>query len=104
MPSVFVRYSEQGLNGAFCILLHGVRAKRFLKNPEKYIEREFDAATLIDFWEVPRPLENVVVSGDVRHVFASIVALDTIAETPVVSDLLATIFEAGYQMGVKSKA
>lgn len=104
MPSVFVRYREQALDLTTCILLHGDRAKQCLDDPQKYVQQEFDGGVLVDFWEVPTYLENATASGDIGQVFDALIALDVIAATPAVSDLLATVFEAGYRLGAEHKS
>lgn len=51
-----------------------------------------------DWWEIPADMRNAAGGeGDVRQALEALIALDALAETPVVSDLIATIFHAGIE-------
>jgi hypothetical protein len=48
---------------------------------------------------VPENWENIVSDGSMNDVFKALLGLDVLGDTPVVSDLLTTIFAAGFKCG-----
>jgi hypothetical protein len=96
---VFIRVEEGEEKRRSCQLLSGDSAMEFLKNPTTYLDA-YDDGTLLDSWVVPDDLENATASGCVRDVFNALLALDILSDFPAVSDLFATIFEAGYQLAL----
>ncbi len=105
MGHVFIRIVEgekEEEKVQTCQLLSGESAQAFLSSPAKYL-REFNNAVLLDSWTVPEDLENATASNSVCEAFEALLALDVLSEFPVVSDLYATIFEAGYRLAASKK-
>jgi hypothetical protein len=106
MKHVFVRIEEGGnveQRSPSCLLLSGDSAKTFTENPDRFIQDYGNDARILESWVVPADLENAAASDPLKHVFDALLALDTLGEFPAVSDLFATIFEAGYQLALKKK-
>lgn len=100
MKHVFIRIEEgsEGEEKALsCLLLSGDHAQEFIENPTKFLE-EYNNAKLLGSWVVPEDLQNATASDSVREAFDALLALNDLSDFPVVSDLFATIFEAGYQL------
>lgn len=57
------------------------------------------SVTVTGWFEVPAIWNNAVSEGHVHETLEAVLALDVLGETPVVSDLLATIFAAGFECG-----
>lgn len=51
---------------------------------------------ILVWFEIPETWENATASGDLRFALEAILPLDGLAEFPIVSDLLATVFKAGF--------
>lgn len=104
MKHVFIRV-EEGENKVFsCLLLSGERAQEFLANPATFFKGH-DDVKILDSWVVPEDLENVATSNPIGYAFDSLLTLNDLSDFPVVSDLYATIFEAGYKLAAsKNKA
>lgn len=99
MKHVFIRIEEgsEGEEKALsCLLLSGDRAQKFIENPTK-LPKEYNDAKLLGSWVVPEDLQNATASDPIGAVFEALLALNDLNDLPVVSDLFATIFEAGYQ-------
>lgn len=97
---VFIRIKEGSSEEAECLtceLLSGDRASEFIENPTKFLKGE-NNAMLLDHWIVPAVLANATASGDIYEEFEALLALNAITDSPVISDLFATIFESGYQL------
>ena len=105
MKHVFIRIVEgekEEEKVQTCQLLSGKSAQEFLSNPAKYL-KEYNNAVLLDCWVVPDDLENATASNSICDAFDALLALDVLSEFPVVSDLYATIFEAGYRLAASKK-
>lgn len=100
MKHVFIRI-EEGSGGEdralSCLLLSGVRAQEFIENPTKFLE-EYNNAKILDSFVVPENFKNATTTGSMGEPFNALLALNDLSDFPVVSDLFATIFEAGYQL------
>lgn len=97
MKHVFVRI-EEGKDKVFsCLLLSGERAQEFLANPATFF-KGLDAPKILDCWVVPEELENVNTNDPIGDAFNALLALDALSDFPAVSDLYATIFEAGFRL------
>lgn len=57
--------------------------------------------TIISWFEVPQDWKNAVSEGSISDAFEALLGLDALSDTPLVSDLLATIFAAGFKCGEK---
>lgn len=101
----FVRCTEKQEDGSHlsCIVLARGEAA---ENHEKFISWHLGGVDgeITDWYPVPSEWQNAVASGDVREAFDAVVGLDDLSEEPRVSDMLATIFEAGYQLAMKKMA
>jgi len=101
MKHVFVRIEEgrdTECKSISCLLLSGDRAQKFLDDPSELIKDYSAGACIIDNWVVPDDLENITTSDSIREVFYAFLALNVLGDFPMVSDLFATIFEAGYRL------
>lgn len=102
MTHVFVRI-EEGEDRVFsCLLLSGERAQEFLASPDTFF-KGCDRTEILDSWVVPKDLENIATSNPIHDAFDALLALDALSDYPVVSDLYATIFEAGYRFAANKK-
>jgi hypothetical protein len=105
MKYAFVRYLENHREefgvGTCANLVSGVAAE----SPEAFIKWHGAGvpAKILCWFEVPESWENSVSSGNMNEAFEAILALDALSETPVVSDLLATIFDEGYRLAQKKE-
>lgn len=100
MKHVFIRIEEdsEGEDKApSCLLLNGDRAQEFIENPTKFL-KEYNNAKLLDSFVVPENFKNATTTGSMDEPFNALLALNDLSDFPVVSDLFATIFEAGYQL------
>lgn len=58
--------------------------------------------TIINWFEVPEDWKNVVSSyGSMNDTFGALLGLDMLSDTPLVSDLLTTIFAEGFRSGLE---
>lgn len=105
MKHIFVRIQE-GAEGEkktlSCILLSGNDAQRFHDDPANFLG-DYNNATVLNSWKVPGYLRNVTASDSVREAFDALLALNALSDFPQISDLFATIFEAGYQLASKEQ-
>lgn len=101
MKHVFVRLQEEGIETNTCLLLSGDRAEEFINDQEGFVEDFSPDATLLDSWEVPEELKDIVVGNEVSDAFEALLELNLLNDTPIVSDIFATIFEAGYRLAKK---
>lgn len=97
MKIIIVRWREEG--NTYCSLLSGSQCK----GGRKAWEAAMPGCAVLLWWVVPRELSNACASGNLNDAFKALINLDVLAETPMVSDLLATIFEAGFQAGRKNR-
>ncbi|PIX62492.1 hypothetical protein CO057_01665 [Candidatus Uhrbacteria bacterium CG_4_9_14_0_2_um_filter_41_50] len=105
MKYAFVRFNEIHEEphrvSTGVLLVSGVQAE----SPEAFVTewQEGNGVTVktLDWCEVPENWDNVSSGGVVNDTLEAILALDALGETPVVSDLLATIFAEGYKLGQK---
>ncbi len=95
---VFARVKNDG--SPYPFLLFEGEADKFLADPDEYAVQYLEAS-LVDYWVVPDKLENIVAGGgNMREVLDIVLSIDAISDdAPHVSDMIATIFEAGYQLG-----
>ncbi|MDQ5938500.1 MAG: hypothetical protein QG642_190 [Patescibacteria group bacterium] len=104
MKYVFVRFEEECEEGQFTpstLILRGQAAN----SPEDAIDF-LDGGVpvrILDWYEVPEVWKNLVADGRLNESFVALLGLDALGETPVVSDLLASIFETGYRMALRKK-
>lgn len=101
----FVRFTEKQDDGSYLtsvLLASGEAAE----DPDEFISWHLGGrdGEVIDWFQVPDEWPNAVASGDIKEAFEAILNLDALAEVPKVSDMLATIFEAGYQLAMKKMA
>lgn len=54
---------------------------------------------VIYWFEVPEDWKNAVSDGSMNDAFEALLGLDALSDTPLVSDLLATLFEASFRAG-----
>lgn len=99
---VFICFSEDS-GDVQCLLLEGDLAQAFLRDPDAFMVTQFSEPKLICSWEVPRDFSSASAGGSFGHVFKAILGLDALTETSVVSDLLAAVFNAGYQLAHKNR-
>jgi hypothetical protein len=101
MKIVFVRYTVvRDDQSSTCIqLLSGDEAES-QEAALSYLN-DGDPIVITDWFEVPKEWKNAVASDPISDAFEALIGLDALGQTPVVSDLLATIFEAGYRLGAK---
>ncbi|MBU4315587.1 hypothetical protein KJ673_04275 [Patescibacteria group bacterium] len=87
-------------------------AERFLsEGAEEFTRRNFirNDTRITYSWIVPDSLENESIGDacDLSHALEVLLCLDSLTISPnthIVSDLLATIFEAGFQAGLKASS
>lgn len=104
MKYVFVRFEEELEDGVLVqmtIIVEGEAAV----SPEHFIEWMDGGLPIkvLDWFEVPEVWKNLVADGWLNESFVALLGLDALGETPVVSDLLASIFETGYRMALRKK-
>ena len=104
MKRVFVRFKEvydDRVSGPSTIIASGDDAE----SHEAFINWHASGVQveILNWFEVPEKWENLVAGGEVNATFEALLALDALGETPVVSDLLATIFEEGYRLAQKKE-
>jgi len=95
---VIIRVRQQDQE-PFCLLISGDDVEPCIDNPELFMEATFPEVQLLAIWEVPKDLSKMTVDGGMRNHLDAIVGLDVLGNAPVVSDLLAYIFEAGCKLG-----
>lgn len=101
MKIVFVRYTvEHDGHTSSCIQLLSGKEAASQEAALRYLD-DGDPVIITDWFEVPETWENAVASDPISAAFEALLGLDSLGSTPVVSDLLATIFEAGYRLGAK---
>lgn len=104
MKYAFVRFTEdhgESRSGVCVNLVSGEPAE----SPEAFIQWHAQGfrVNILDWFEVPECWDNAVAGGNVNDTLTAILALDALGETPVVSDLLATIFGVGYELAQKKE-
>ena len=102
MKFVFVRFEEKGGGaGPYAMLVSDEAAE----SPEAFIQWHNAGVevTIHNWFEVPENWGSVVDDELMNVVLEALVALDAIGAGPHVSDLLATIFEAGFQECIRSQ-
>lgn len=108
MKCVFVRYTEerppeQGGRLTCVVLAKGEAAE----SRETFTKTHGDGVpiTIMTWFEVPPQWKNAVTDGaPLNDAFSAVLGLDVLSDSPVVSDLLATIFEAGFKAGRRHDA
>lgn len=101
MKIVFVRYTSEheGKSTSGIQIISGDMAEdrdsclRFLNKD--------GTAVITDWFEVTPEWKNVVGNEDLFNAFSELLDIELLEEKPVISELLATIFEAGYRLGAK---
>jgi hypothetical protein len=104
MEHVIIRI-EEGQNEAekstSCLLLSGEEAESFIANPKGFLRDYGDDARIIASWIVPEELVNATSSleGPMNGILEAILGLNALSDDPAASDLIATIFNAGFECG-----
>ncbi len=75
------------------------------ESPEAFIKwhNAHVPVNILYWFEVPEEWQNAVAGGTVNNTFTAILALDALGDTPVISDLLASIFAEGYRLAQKKE-
>jgi hypothetical protein len=105
MKHVFVRFVEIHEEPRHINTCANLLSGEAAESPEAFI-KQYDSGVTVEvlsWFEVPQSWENIVGDGIVNDTLEAILALDALGKTPVVSDLLATIFEEGYELGQKKE-
>lgn len=101
MKYVFVRFLEIHEEPRHTNTCTQLLSDEAAESPEAFI-KQYDSGVTVEvlsWFEVPESWENLVADGTVNDTFEAIHGLDALGKTPVVSDLLATIFAEGYRLG-----
>jgi hypothetical protein len=101
LKHAFVRYIEHHETTDGDITCFAIATGKAAKSQEAFIDRHGSDVkiTITDWFEVPENWENIVSDGSMNDVFKALLGLDVLGDTPVVSDLLTTIFAAGFKCG-----
>ena len=96
---VFLRVAEDSL--VTTVLLHGDAAQECAQDPAKYAQTRQDGR-LAGYWVVPDDIDNAVGADSTHQLFEALLRLGPGLDTHLISDLFATLFEAGYQLGLQA--
>src|SRR5512133_3927564 len=104
MEHVMLRIEEgqdEAEESTSCLLLSGVHAENFIANPKGFLRDYSDDARVIASWVVPEALINATssLSGTMNGILEAILGLNALSDDPAASDLIATIFNAGFECG-----
>lgn len=96
---VFARVHEEG-SEPYVTVLRWARADEFLKDPEGYIDAEFNGGQYLGHWHVPDVLINPELSGvDVRDQFDAVLGLLVFGDDLEIHGVMAAVFQAAFQLG-----
>lgn len=98
----FVRFTEDhGAEYGGRITCVSLTRGEAAESPEKFIALHNAGCKVevINWFEVPEDWKNAVSDGSMNDAFEALLGLDALSDTPLVSDLFATLFEAGFRAG-----